>query len=149
MTNLYFARRCVGIVLAVLLVIGLGVFCCDRVLKADEYIPVNEVVTEEADEVIGDITDTDTDINVRTVMLQLSQEDSSDSAAGEDLPGESPAQETVIHEEEVPLTSYEDQSPNKYLVLASVFVPMLLAAGVVGVVELKKKKEKFFSFTSL
>lgn len=149
MTNLYFARRCVGIVLAVLLVIGLGVFCCDSLLKADEYVPVNEVVTEAADEVIGDITDTNNDINVRTVTLQLSQEDSSDSAAGEDLPEESPAQETVIHEEEVPLTSYEDQSPNKYLVLASLFVPTLLAAGVVGVVEMKKKKDKFFSFTSL
>lgn len=148
MTNLYFVRRCVGIVLAVLLVIGLGVFCCDSLLKADEYVPVNEVVTEAADEVIGDITDTDTDINVRTVTLQLSPEEHSVPAAEEIPPEESPAQEAVISEEEVPLASF-NKGPNKYLVLASLFVPTLLAAGVVGVVEMKKKKDKFFSFTSL
>ena len=147
MTNTFFIRRCVGIVLAVLLVIGLGVFCCDRVLKADEYIPVNEVVTEEADEVIGA---EEPDISVRTVTLQISQADCSTPVEEEEnLTEGSTAQEAVISEEDVPLASFANKSPNKYLVLASLFVPTLLAAGVVGVVELKKKKEKFFSFTSL
>ena len=147
MTDTFFIRRCVGIVLAVLLVIGLGVFCCDRVLKADEYVPVNEVVTEEADEVIGAA---EPEISVRTVTLQISQTDSGTPAEEEKNPTEgSTAQDTLISEEDVPLASFANKGPNKYLVLASVFVPMLLAAGVWGIVELKKKKDSFYSFTAL
>lgn len=150
MTEFYLVRRCIGIVLAVLLVIGIGFFCCDNLLKADEYVPVNEVVTEAADEVVGDATETNTNISVRTVTLQISQEDSSAPDTEEEiLPEESPAAEAVINEEEVPLASFANEGPNKYLVLASVFVPVLLAAGVVGIIEIKKKKERFYSFTSL
>ena len=122
MTDRYLVRRCAGIVLAVLLVIGLGFFCCDSLLKADEYVPVNEVVTEPADST-----------SVRTVELLLSREEGT----------------VEIADEDVPRAAYIHEGPNKYLMLASVFVPMLLTAGVWGIIELKKKKERFYSFTSL
>lgn len=122
MTDRYLVRRCAGIVLAVLLVIGFGFFCCDSLLKADEYVPVNEVVTEPADST-----------SVRTVELLLSREEGT----------------VEIADEDVPRAAYIHEGPNKYLMLASVFVPMLLTAGVWGIIELKKKKERFYSFTSL
>lgn len=125
MTDTLLIRRCVGIVLAVLLVIGLGFFCCDSLLEADEYVPVNEVVTEPAD--TADST------SVRTVELLLSREEGT----------------VEIADEDVPRAAYIHEGPNKYLMLASVFVPMLLTAGVWGIIELKKKKERFYSFTSL
>ena len=134
MTNLYFVRRCVGIVLAVLLVIGLGVFCCDSLLKADEYVPVNEVVTEAADEVIGDITDTDTDINVRTVTLQLSPEEHSVPAAEEippedmtdavpPIPGEAPEPAETESETETEAVTQEKSTQEPVVIMGDMPLP--------------------------